>query len=317
MNKHIQKLIKEQFSASDLDFTDTEPEYDNIIFNKQPVNPHDVYNEIVNSEDANEFEIEYINDLVSEVVPKDYEALHKITDFYSANYPEYSLNWLDVSGITSMSSLFSGEPAVNGDNEHDDIYNNYNGDISKWDVSNVTNMSKMFMVSKFNGDISNWDVHNVWNMSAMFKDNNSFNQDISKWDVHNVLDMSAMFSNTRFNGDISKWDVSGVQDMSHMFQYSLFNNNISRWNVSNVTNMNSMFDEAYRFNQNISKWDVSNVTDMNNMFNRTPFNQNISKWNVSNVDTFYGIFHNNNKMNKKYIPAAFIHNRYGMYYICD
>jgi len=29
----------------------------------------------------------------------------------------------------------------------------FNGDISKWDVSNVTNMSSMFSGSKFNGDI--------------------------------------------------------------------------------------------------------------------------------------------------------------------
>ena len=37
----------------------------------------------------------------------------------------------------------------------------FNGDISKWDVSNVTNMSVMFSDSQFNGDISNWDVSNV------------------------------------------------------------------------------------------------------------------------------------------------------------
>ena len=37
----------------------------------------------------------------------------------------------------------------------------FNGDISKWDVSNVTNMGNMFSKSPFNGDISNWDVSNV------------------------------------------------------------------------------------------------------------------------------------------------------------
>ena len=30
----------------------------------------------------------------------------------------------------------------------------FNGDISQWDVSNVTNMHEMFHTSKFNGDIS-------------------------------------------------------------------------------------------------------------------------------------------------------------------
>ena len=37
----------------------------------------------------------------------------------------------------------------------------FNGNIYKWNVSNVTNMVGMFYGSKFNGDISNWDVSNV------------------------------------------------------------------------------------------------------------------------------------------------------------
>jgi hypothetical protein len=35
---------------------------------------------------------------------------------------------------------------------------NFNGDISKWKVYNVTNVSCMFNSSKFNQDISKWDV---------------------------------------------------------------------------------------------------------------------------------------------------------------
>lgn len=31
-------------------------------------------------------------------------------------------------------------------------------DISKWNVSNVTDMSYMFYTSEFNSDISNWDA---------------------------------------------------------------------------------------------------------------------------------------------------------------
>ena len=37
----------------------------------------------------------------------------------------------------------------------------FNGDISKWDVSNVRNMNEMFCDSEFNGDISKWNVSNV------------------------------------------------------------------------------------------------------------------------------------------------------------
>jgi surface protein len=37
----------------------------------------------------------------------------------------------------------------------------FNGDISKWDISNVENMNTMFWNSKFNSDISNWNVSKV------------------------------------------------------------------------------------------------------------------------------------------------------------
>ena len=42
------------------------------------------------------------------------------------------------------------------------------GDISNWNVSNVTDMSDMFNDTEFNGDISKWDVSNVTDMSDMF-----------------------------------------------------------------------------------------------------------------------------------------------------
>ena len=72
------------------------------------------------------------------------------------------------------------------------LYTGKNGDISDWDVSNVTNMTCMFYDSKFNGDISNWDVSNVTSMQLMFF-NSKFNSDISSWDVSNVTDMYNMF----------------------------------------------------------------------------------------------------------------------------
>ena len=44
----------------------------------------------------------------------------------------------------------------------------FNGDISSWDVSNVTDMGWMFQRSKFSGDISNWNVPETVYMKNMF-----------------------------------------------------------------------------------------------------------------------------------------------------
>ena len=89
---------------------------------------------------------------------------------------------------------------------------NFNSDISNWDVSNVTNMFSMFNnCSSFNSDISNWNVSNVTSMQDMFSYCSSFNSDISNWNVSNVTDMDAMFTDCSvFNQDLSGWCVSNI-----------------------------------------------------------------------------------------------------------
>ena len=180
------------------------------------------------------------------------------------------------------------------------------GPINEWDVSQVNNMSRLFLRKQnFNSNIGNWDTSNVTNMMGMFSEASSFNQDISNWDTSRVTNMNAMFSEaSSFNQDISNWNTSNVTSMGFMFLLAnAFNNgatndernhpllrNGDRWNTSNVTNMEGMFS-ARSFNQDIRNWNTSRVTNMKGMFSgASSFNQDISNWNTSNVIDMSSMF---------------------------
>ena len=59
----------------------------------------------------------------------------------------------------------------------------FNGDLSAWNVQNVTDMDHMFQGTTFNGDLSAWNVENVTDMGRMFAEATSFNGDLSTWNV--------------------------------------------------------------------------------------------------------------------------------------
>jgi surface protein len=47
----------------------------------------------------------------------------------------------------------------------------FNGDISKWDVSKVVDMDGMFHNSHFNGDINNWKPYSLGEVSVFSTEN--------------------------------------------------------------------------------------------------------------------------------------------------
>ena len=123
--------------------------------------------------------------------------------------------------------------------------------IGLWDVSQVTDMLRMFYNKhQFNQDLSAWDVGQVTSMGKMFYSASAFNQDLSKWNVGRVTTMYEMFySASAFNQDLSAWDVGQVTDMNQMFQQaSSFGYDLSAWDVGRVTFMNYMFKQASAFN---------------------------------------------------------------------
>lgn len=147
---------------------------------------------------------------------------------------------------------------------------NPNYDLSKTVLKDVKSMDGWFgettvgtpdHIKKFNQDISHWDTSSVTDMSRLFINNSEFNQDISHWDLSKVTSVMGMFfgPNTKFNRDISNWDVSNVNNMEVMFRYNKsFNQDLSNWNVSNVTN-------CFKFSEGTPQWTNSkpNFTSCN------------------------------------------------------
>lgn len=180
------------------------------------------------------------------------------------------------------------------------------GEIAQWDVSQVTNMSRLFStelhvmlpaydaeipgIATFNEDLSAWDVSNVTTTYRMFFGASSFNQDLSGWDMSSATSLHMMFdSATDFNQPIGSWDVSNVTDMHRTFRLSGFNQDLSQWQTGQVRDFFGMF-YASGFNGPIGNWDVSSAVTLSYMFRESDFNQPISDWNVSNVQSMTGTF---------------------------
>lgn len=92
------------------------------------------------------------------------------------------------------------------------------------------------------GDLSGWDVSNLTNASYMFRDCRSLTTigNLPGWDTSSLTDASSMFDNCyklTTLGDLSGWNTSSLTNVSSMFSYcSRLSVNCSNWDVSKVTN---------------------------------------------------------------------------------
>ena len=230
----------------------------------------------------------------------------------------------DLSGVASMSGMFSQASSFNGDlsgwnvSSVTDMSNmffiasSFNGTLSDWNVSSVNDMNGMFwQASSFDRPLNDWNVSSVSNMNNMFLDARAFNKPLNDWNVSSVTEMDRMFADAAsFDQPLNDWNVSSVTVMSNMFNTaSSFNGTLSDWNVSSVTDMSGMFSRATAFNGIISDWDVSSVTDMTSMFNRaSSFDRPLNTWNVSSVT-------NMNNMSNMFNGATAFDQNLGMWYV--
>ena len=91
--------------------------------------------------------------------------------------------------------------------------NKFNGDLSKWDLSKVTDMRAMFnSASSFNGDISKWDVSRVTDMEEMFSGASSFAQTLCGAWLTSTADKGGIFDGS--SGEICTTTSTSISTMS-------------------------------------------------------------------------------------------------------
>ena len=217
------------------------------------------------------------------IVPSTLPSHVKTTQYMFQNCDEFNqdLSTWDVSNVTNMQGMFKGCEYFNQSN-------------SSWNTTNVTDMSYMFEgCIAFDMPLNTWDVSNVTNMQGMFKGCETFNGDISSWNVSNVIDMSYMFMGcVYFNIAISNWKPLNATNMSNMFDgCETFDQLISQWKTPKAEDMSYMFNNCYSYNRAMAAWDVSSVTNMQSMFKECYlFNKPLTLWNVSNVTDMSRMF---------------------------
>ena len=198
-------------------------------------------------------------------------------------------------GCSNMTSTASDVPTITSTSLA--LYfesTKFNGELNYWDVSGVSNFSRMFrLASFFNKPLDLWDMSSATNLQTMFA-YSSFNQNINSWNVSNVTNFTNTLAYCSFNQPLNLWTLNTLQpvNLQGMFESNnAFNQNIGSWNTQAVTNMRYMFDDCPTFNNggsnSIGSWNTSAVTQMTNMFfNATSFNQDISDWDVNQVSNF-------------------------------
>lgn len=95
-----------------------------------------------------------------------------------------------TANVTDMRMMFSGASSlITGDGLG----------LKYWDVSRVTTMNRMFQdATRFNGDVSRFDVAEVLDLTGMFQEANSLTRvNVSTWRVQRVRAMDYMFYGTQ------------------------------------------------------------------------------------------------------------------------
>lgn len=205
-----------------------------------------------------------------------------------------------TSNVVNMENMFED---ASYDADSFDLFIDY------WDVSNVTNMNRMFCSTGFNSkaiiiwNLSRWNVSKVTDMGLMFSflGGKTIDLNLSNWNTGRVTDMEYIFENLgRYFSydiilDVSDWNINNVESLSRSFEmigqcaHSLKIIGLGTWDLSNVKDIWGMFEYSGEFSDywdigDLSSWDISNIEDLESLFEGA--GANCSNWSVGDLSNW-------------------------------
>lgn len=190
-------------------------------------------------------------------VPKSREELARwVYDILSKDGPNADLGCVDCALVPDLSNLFNSNAYNIEGTIANIIYLKYNTPAEK-------NLKKTicFYLSAINPNVSKWDVSNVTNMQMMFKGCTAFNCDLNSWHVDNCKKFSYMFYGCwNFNQNIDNWSLTNADNISSMFENcKSFNMPLISWGdkmqkIDDSIKAWRIFQGCVAFKQDISSW---------------------------------------------------------------
>lgn len=154
-----------------------------------------------------------------------------ITGVYPAPYFDYNFDaFEDNSDATKLLSVeqWGNRFWSSMENAFVNADNLAINDLSTPNFSQVTSFRMMFLLNEaFDGDVSTWDTSAVTDMTYMFA-GSVFDQDVSNWAVENVTDMTGLFIEANLSIDnydrlLLSWSQQSVQPNVTLDVSSRFN----------------------------------------------------------------------------------------------
>lgn len=176
-------------------------------------------------------------------------------------------------------------------------------DLNDIDTSLITDMSRIFAFSAFCGNVSKWDVSNVTNMTSMFNSTYKMTElDLSDWDFSNVEDITTMFNKGSIE-HIYLNDTLGESLKKVDGAFMACSNLIELEGISNLINSNNDVKSVGQLfygckelkTLDLENWDTSNVEIFDRMFyNNLKLKQvkGIENFNFNNATIISGILYN-------------------------